>query len=216
MCPEIPRAYVLLGNILNTDRVLGNTKSPLETIEKATQLAHKAIAMDASMAEGHTLLENLYVAKREYDKALAEGERAVALAPSGAQAHTFYAYNLARAGRPEEALPLVQKAMRLNPFGPPSTPQVLGEVLRDTGRFEEAVSAYKEALRRAPNYFFAHIGLAGTYSMMGREKDARAEAAEVLRINPKFSLDNYAKMLAYKDQSQADKVINALRKAGLK
>jgi hypothetical protein len=52
--------------------------------------------------------------------------------------------------------------------------------------------------------------------MMGREKEARAEAAEVLRINPKSSLDSLAKMLPYKDQSQNDKVINALRKAGLK
>jgi hypothetical protein len=52
--------------------------------------------------------------------------------------------------------------------------------------------------------------------MMGREKDARAEAAEVLRINPKFSLDSLAKILPYKDQSETDKVGNALRKAGLK
>ena len=29
--------------------------------------------------------------------------------------------------------------------------------------------------------------------MMGREKEARAEAAEVLRINPKFSVDYLAK-----------------------
>jgi hypothetical protein len=52
--------------------------------------------------------------------------------------------------------------------------------------------------------------------MMGREKDARAEAAEVLRVNPKFSLDFLPKMLPYKDQSETDKVANALRKAGLK
>ena len=84
------------------------------------------------------------------------------------------------------------------------------------GRFEEAVAAHKEALRRAPNYLRAHIGLAATYSMMGREKEARADAEEVLRINPKFSLDNYAKILPYKDQSQTDKIVNALRKAGLK
>ena len=51
----------------------------------------------------------------------------------------------------------------------------------------------------------------------GREEEARAEAAEVLRINPKFSLDYYAKNLVfYKDQSQNDKVVNALRKTGLK
>jgi hypothetical protein len=52
--------------------------------------------------------------------------------------------------------------------------------------------------------------------MMGREKDAHAAAAEVLRINPKFSLDWLAKMLPYKDQSKTDEVTNALRKSGLK
>jgi Tfp pilus assembly protein PilF len=52
--------------------------------------------------------------------------------------------------------------------------------------------------------------------MMGREKEARAEAEEVLRIDPKFSLDYFAKAHPYKDQSQTDKVVNALRKAGLK
>jgi hypothetical protein len=52
--------------------------------------------------------------------------------------------------------------------------------------------------------------------MMGRDKDARAEAAEVLRVNPKFSLELLPKMLPYKDQSEIDKVANALRKSGLK
>jgi hypothetical protein len=52
--------------------------------------------------------------------------------------------------------------------------------------------------------------------MMGREKEARAEAAEVLRINPKFSVDSWAKKTPYKDQSRRDEAINALRKAGLK
>ncbi len=52
---------------------------------------------------------------------------------------------------------------------------------------------------------------------MGREKEARAEAEEVLRIDPKFSLDYYAKaVLNFKDPSKNDKVANALRKAGLK
>ena len=62
----------------------------------------------------------------------------------------------------------------------------------------------------------AHVRLAATYSMMGLEKEAHAEASEVIRINPKFSLENYAKTLAYKDQSETDKYVNALRKAGLK
>jgi hypothetical protein len=52
--------------------------------------------------------------------------------------------------------------------------------------------------------------------MMGREKEARDEAEEVLRINPKFTLDSLIKIIPYKDQSISDNYINALRKAGLK
>ncbi len=92
----------------------------------------------------------------------------------------------------------------------------MGHPLRDEGRFEEAVSAYKKALQFAPDSITSHIGLAATYSMMGREKEACAEAAEVLRVNPKFTLDSLGKMLPYKDQSEIDKVAHALRKAGLK
>jgi adenylate cyclase len=84
------------------------------------------------------------------------------------------------------------------------------------GRFEEAVLAYKKALQLAPDNIFAHLGLTATYIMMGQEKEARAEAAEVLRINPKFSLDSYAKILMHKDQSVIDNAMSAYRKAGLK
>jgi adenylate cyclase len=94
---------------------------------------------------------------------------------------------------------------------------MLGHALRNAGRFEEAVPAYKIGIQRAPDYIVAHIGLATTYSLMGREKEARAEAAEILRIDPKFSLDHFAKTGApYKDQSEIDKIINAMRKVGLK
>jgi adenylate cyclase len=85
-----------------------------------------------------------------------------------------------------------------------------------TGRYEEAVSAYKKAIQRAPNNLWSHILLTATYSMMGREKEARAEATEVLRIDPKFSPDFFAKTTPLKDQSEIDKVVKALRKAGLK
>jgi len=64
---------------------------------------------------------------------------------------------------------------------------------------------------------FVHGSLAATYSMMGREKEARAEATEVLRVNPEFSLDYLPRVVfIYKDQSVVDNMIGALHKAGLK
>jgi len=179
-------------------------------------MEQKALALDDTYADAHALLGLLYTHKREYDKSITEGERAMALNPNGAYGYARYAGILNLAGRSEEALPLIQKAIRLDPHGPGYYYFYLGATLFWTGRFEEAVSAYKKALQRAPNHMGTHLYLAATYSKMGREKEARAEAAEVLRINPKFSLDYWAKILTYKDQSKRDEVVNALRKAGLK
>jgi len=204
------------GSHLN-DYLLGTTKSPQESLEKAIELTQKIIAMDDGYPSGHAFLGFLYSFKREYDKAIAEGERAIALNPSGANMHAWYGQSLVLAGRPEEGITSLKKAIRLNPFGPSWYFMNLGGAYRLTRRFEEAVSAYKKALQLSPNNLFAHIGLTSVYGMMGREKDARAEAAEVLRINPKFSLDNHVKKFPPpRDQSERDEYINALRKAGLK
>jgi adenylate cyclase len=48
------------------------------------------------------------------------------------------------------------------------------------------------------------------------EDDARAEAAEVLRLNPQFSLEAFGDRLPYKDPAETERVLAALRKAGLK
>jgi adenylate cyclase len=215
MCPENPMGYINLGLAYQHDYWLGNTKFPQETIEKGIELAQKGLAMDDSIGQGHGLLCILYSIKREYDKAIAEGERAVALNPGDFTVLAEYAESLIFAGRSEEAIPFLQNANRLNPFAGASFYLNFGRALRDAGRFEEAVTALKKAIQFAPDAIYPHMHLAATYSMMGREKEARAEVAEVLRINPKFSLDFLAKMSPLKE-SQKDKLFSALRKAGLK
>jgi adenylate cyclase len=52
--------------------------------------------------------------------------------------------------------------------------------------------------------------------MAGREDEARVAAAEVLKLNPKFSLERFVKIHPYKDPSMRERYINSLRKAGLK
>jgi len=81
--------------------------------------------------------------------------------------------------------------------------------------YEEAIVALKKALRVSPDNLPAHIRLAAAYSLLGREEDARAEAAEVLRIDPKFSLKRFARGQPYKNPHDRTLLIDALRKAGL-
>jgi adenylate cyclase len=216
MCPEVPMAYVLMGFVHQMENWQGIGKSREESIGSGIEMARKALAMDDSMSMAHVLLSLFYIQTRDYEKAIAEAERAVALDPGGSFAHECYANSLNFVGRSEEAIPMFQKAVRLNPLGMTGLYLNFGHALRMTGRLEEAISAYKKSLQRAPQNILAHVALTGTYSLMGREEDAHAEATEVLRINPKFSVDYYTKIAAFKDQVRKDEFINALRKAGLK
>jgi tetratricopeptide (TPR) repeat protein len=111
---------------------------------------------------------------------------------------------------------MLKKAIRLEPFTPGIYYDNLGAAHRNAGQCDEAISAYEEALRRASSNFRVHAGATAAYSICGREEEARAAAAGVLRINPNFTCDSYAKTLPYKNQADIDRVIGALRKAGLK
>lgn len=159
-----------------------------------------------------------YVWLREHDKAIVEAEKAVSLDPNSAYGYHALGSALDFAGRPQEAIPFLQKSLRLSPTPIDTVTLVrLGMACRHIGQYEEAVASYKKALRLyGPDHFFAHLQMAVAYGMMGREKEAHAEAAEVLRIDPTFSLESFAKRAPYKDQKLIDANMAALRKAGLK
>jgi hypothetical protein len=54
------------------------------------------------------------------------------------------------------------------------------------------------------------------YSICGREEEAQTMAAEVLRIAPNFSCNHYVKNLFYKDPADVNRIIDSLKRAGLK
>jgi tetratricopeptide (TPR) repeat protein len=157
----------------------------------------------------------VYTRKGEYDAAISEAQKGVTLDPGSSWAIFRYAQILNIVGRPEEATPLFEKAIRLNPLGPALFYNDYGIALRDVGRIEEAIIALKKAVERAPNYLWAHLNLLAAYMMIGREQEGHAEAAEVLRINPGFSIEQFARTTVIKDRKRVETIAQALRKAGL-
>jgi tetratricopeptide (TPR) repeat protein len=84
------------------------------------------------------------------------------------------------------------------------------------GKYEEAVRVANKAIQVNPKDIVAHRALVSAYSLLGREADARVEAAEVLEIDPNFSVDRFAKISPFKNQDKAKKIWDSYRKAGLK
>ena len=213
--PNFAVVYLTLASTHMMDVFLGSSKSPKDSIKQAMELNKKAMALDDSLANAYSQLGLLYTMTRQHDKGVAEANRGVELDPNSASAHRLLGITLSYAGRPEEAIPVLEKAIRLEPFTPGVYYQNLGAAYRNAGQCDEAIPAYEEALRRASSSLQVHVGATATYSICGREEEARAAAAGVLRINPNFSCDSYAKTLPYKNQADIDRVIGALRKAGL-
>ena len=214
--PEFSEAYRVLGSTHWMDIIVGSSKSPKESLKRAFELTKKAIALDESNATAHGTLGWLFVLKRQHDKGIAEAERAVALDPNSAFANFNMGRVLRFAGRPEEAIAWHKKAIRQDPM--PSGPYLFGlaHAYWLAGRYEEAVPVCKKAILVSPKSMAAHLYLAATYVSLGRIEEARTEAQEVLRIDPKFSLVHWGKRLPFKNQADTERSINALRKAGLK
>ena len=213
--PNWAQPYVLLGWTYLMESLSGWSSSPESSFNEAIALGRKSLALDDSLPGPHGLMSQVHLYKREHDEAIAEAQKAAGLAPSLAFAYAWLGSALIYAGRPHEAIRNFEKAIRLNPFPPTYWIRNLGEAYRMTERYEEAVTEFKRAVKATPNYLEGHVSLACTYSLMGRGSDAEAAASEVLRIEPEFSVLDYAKTLPYKEKDDLNCVIEALRKAGL-
>ena len=214
--PEYPGPYVMLAWTYLTAVYNGWSKSPEESITQALELAQRAIALDSSQADAFSLLGNIYLLTRQYEKAITEGERAVALNPNRADSHVWLAMILTASGDPKGAIDLIYKAIRLNPFPPNWYFFSLGNAFFMLGEYNQAVEAYKKALQHSPDLLLAYIGLAASFSASNRAEDARAAASQIVRIDPKFSIEVFARSLTYKNENHKEFWIDNLRKAGLK
>jgi adenylate cyclase len=214
--PEYAMAYRALSTAHQMDVWLGTSKSPKQSKAKAMELLQKAIELDPTYAEAHGHLGFVFSMMGEHDKAVAKAEQAVALNPNSAYAHMVLGHTLRFAGRHEEAIPEYKKAIRLNPMPPTNYLFGLGMAYFWTGQYEEAIKWCKKAVRQDPDSFLTRLMMTQVYGLSGREEEARAEAAEVLRINPKFSVDKWEKASTVKKKTEKEKSMAALRKAGLK
>ncbi len=155
----------------------------------------------------------IHLIKRQHEKAIAAFERAVALDLNNPSSLFWLGTSLSVAGRHQEGIPHFKRAIRLNPLDPSLGLVGLGVVYIRMERYEEAITALKKALHYNPDFLIAHARLAGCYAALGREEEAHAEAAEVIRLNPKFSVKKHEKTSSIRDKAVKERYFDALRKA---
>jgi len=181
--PRFLTAYHGLAWTHFMDVRMGWTDSREKSIYQAVESANRALAIDDTYWGAYSILCNIYLVKREFEKTDDYFKKAGRHAPATTEFYALRAFQLNYLGNPHKAVEHFQEAMRLSPFYPTWYLYHLGLAYHLTGQHEKAIETLKKAVERTPNSIFPHPRLAMIYSDLGRVQEAQTEAAEVLRIN---------------------------------
>jgi adenylate cyclase len=212
--PRYASAYSWLGLVLLHRWTHGWSQDP-QLLDRAFESAQRALGLDESLPEAHRILGDVYLYKKQHEKATAELKRAIALNPNYADAFAGLAEVLNWTGKPEKAIELVRKGIRLNPHHHAWYFYVLGASYMLMDQYEEAIGVLKRGIIRNPEFLGNHLVLAPLYAEMGRMEEAQDEVKEILRVSPHFSIETLRGMIPSKDMAIVERVIEAFRKAGL-
>jgi adenylate cyclase len=215
--PDYARAAAVLSDthlVAYVEPPDGDYANPA-TLDRALELAEMAVRLDARLPQARTQLGCVLLYKGQHDAAIAEFEQAFALNPNFIDHR--YAFVLACAGAPARAIEVLEASIRLDPFAPPFlSSNFMGQANYMLKRYPEAVRWFRECALRLPNMQMPRLWLASAYAQLGQIDEARREAAEVLRINPAFTIEAYKRcLLAYKDPRDVEHRVDGMRKAGL-
>jgi adenylate cyclase len=185
-----------------------------ETLERAYQLARRAVQLEPTLPPAHAQLGIVLTFKGLHDEAVAEVERALALHSNFNDRR--FASTLLYAGFPARAMETTNALIRLDPYYPPLTSAYGGYASYTLKQYEAAVSKLREACGRAPRQRNFRQWLAASYAQLGELNRAGEEAAAVLQIQPDYSIKRVAATFSpFKRPEDAEHLFQGLRKAGL-
>jgi adenylate cyclase len=191
------------------------TQDP-QTLGLALEAAQRAVTLNNSSEQAHLALGFVFLFQRQYEHAITEMEQAITHDPNNAYGYAFLADVLSRVGKSDDAIQMAAEALHRKARVMDLHLSFVGSAYYWAGKPEEAIATLQQYVTRYPNILGAHLTLAAVYSELGKDAEAQVEAAEVLRINPKFSLEVHKERTPIKDSALLERHIAALRKAGVK
>jgi adenylate cyclase len=217
--PKYGFGWAVLSALHTLKVYIGLSQSPADSIKLAAECNEKALTLDPTLSCATANRGQIYLLQGKVEEAIALGKKAIDMAPSLDTNYYIVGMTMDFAGRFEEAIPLCKNAMRLNPFYPARYLKTYGMSCLMADRKEEALTAFKELLERAQRgelpLLIPHLGLCAVYAELGKEKEARTHALEILKINPDFSVEEAKKVHRWRDPEYSERWLSSLRKAGL-
>jgi TolB-like protein/class 3 adenylate cyclase/Flp pilus assembly protein TadD len=227
--PQYARAYAALAaTYWETWKRLWHKKIGLDLTAhwheprfRAEQFLAKAMQDPTPLAHQVTSAKLLHL--QQHEEAIAEAQRAIALDPNDADSYVALAGALSLAGRADEALGWVERAMRLNPHYPSYYLYQLGLARFGMEQFDKAAISLEKATALNPDDRWSYRLLLATYGLLGRSDDA-TRAMQAIKEKDKRGWQNSFDPLTirasvfwlpFKEPADAERLAQGLRDAGI-
>ena len=187
---------------------------PDNSLQLAKQYAQQAIEKDANEPLAHCVAGLAALFARDVDHAKSEADLALRLNPNSAIAHNLLGNICISSGRPLEAIPAIERAMRLDPAFTHQSLHFLGTAHLFAGKYETAAALLRQRIVLVPETDFSRVALASALGHLGQLDEARRTWAELKEINPRYSFSEYISRRPLRPED-AERIAGGLAKAGL-
>jgi len=211
--PNYANAYACKSRAVLFPYIAGTNSSEKETVIPALELARKAIELDDLLPLAHANLGWVLKWHREIDEATAEAKVSVELDPNFADGYLWQSMILSSSGKGQEAIALIEKGIRINPYYNVVYILALGSAHFALGQYETALYHFNRGTERNPNFIPNHMYKTSVLGILGKNEEAKAAKIELQKVNP-----DYKKSAAYQfytDDRLNKILLDGSRKAGL-
>ncbi len=214
--PEFARAYAGLAMAYSRDAIDGWSSDPMSSLSSAKRLVERALSLDSKLIQAYFTTGQIELFRRQHVDAIKAIQRGIEIDRSYADAYGLLAWVLNYAGRPDEALANINKAIRMNPAPSASYYEVLGEIQFVLRKYKEAAATFEKALQMNPEYMRVRMWYVAALIYSDQKDSAEWEATQLTILHPGFSLSGLEFAFPFKDPRELEHLLNALRKAGLR
>lgn len=213
--PEYSIAYACLGFGFILDYQNRWTDSLDDALPIAKDYARLAIEKDPREPLARCIAAMCATFEKDLDTAKAEIEVALTLNPNSALAHSQRGVNHIYWGRPLEAVPDIEQAMRLDPALTSQFLHFLGLAYLLAGKYETAAALLRQRILMVPGTDFSRALLTSVLGHLGEIESAHRIWAELKVINPDYSFAAHIGRQPFERTEDIERIADGLRKAGI-
>jgi adenylate cyclase len=213
--PSYSQAYAGVSMAYNLDYQNRWSDNPDISLRLAKHNAEQAIEKNPNEPFARLVATWAAMFEKDLDRAKSEVDIALSLNPNYASAYASLGSICSYAGQPLEAIPLLERATRLDPAFRRQHLHFLGMAYLLAGKYETAAALLRERILLMPETDFSRVLLASALGHLGDGDEARRIWNQLKEINPKYSFSEHFARQPFQKEEDVRRIADGLAKAGL-